>query len=92
MNGIKNWKINNLNGGACNAMHNDFVVATFENKLECIKVIDKANGVNSVNLEWYAVPPYKESENWSILNEKGEFVATFVYKKDCLDVIKLVSV
>lgn len=39
--------------------------------------------------EWYAVPPYKVSENWKILNERGEIVAWFENKEDCIFAVKL---
>ena len=38
--------------------------------------------------EWFAVPPYK-NEGWQILNSKGELVATFEEKEDCLAVVEL---
>lgn len=38
--------------------------------------------------EWYAIPPYR-NEGWQILNSKGEFVATFEEKEECLAVIEL---
>ena len=39
--------------------------------------------------EWYAVPPYKISENWKILNERGEIVAWFETREDCILAVKL---
>ena len=38
--------------------------------------------------EWYAIPPYK-NEGWRIFNEKGESLATFETKEDCLLAVKL---
>ena len=38
--------------------------------------------------EWYAIPPYK-NEGWRIFNEKGESLATFERKEDCLLAVKL---
>lgn len=42
------------------------------------------------NMEWYAVPPYK-NEGWKIFNEKGELVATFENKDECLLVVKTMN-
>lgn len=40
--------------------------------------------------EWYAIPPYEVSnESWKIVNEKGELVATFETKEDCIFAVKL---
>lgn len=40
--------------------------------------------------EWYAIPPYEVSnESWRIFNEKGELIATFETKEDCLLTVKL---
>ena len=40
--------------------------------------------------EWYAIPPYDVSnDGWRIFNEKGEFVATFEEKEECLLAVKL---
>jgi len=91
MNNIKDWKPQDLSGGACNAIQGGYVVSTFESRSEFDEVVNKANGMGSVSFEWYAIPPYKDGEKWSILNEKGEFVASFTFKAQCLDVIKLVS-
>ena len=38
--------------------------------------------------EWYAIPPYT-NEGWRIFNEKGELVAIFETKEDCLLAVKL---
>ena len=38
--------------------------------------------------EWYAIPPCA-NEGWCIFNEKGELVATFEMKEDCLFAVKL---
>ena len=38
--------------------------------------------------EWYAIPPYK-NEGWRIFNEKGESLATFERKEDCILAVKL---
>lgn len=38
--------------------------------------------------EWYAIPPYK-NEGWRIFNEKGELIATFERKEDCILAVKL---
>lgn len=38
--------------------------------------------------EWYAIPPYK-NEGWRIFNEKGELIATFETKEDCIFAVKL---
>ena len=37
--------------------------------------------------EWFAVPPYK-NEGWQILNSKGEFVAAFEAKEECLKTVE----
>ncbi len=38
--------------------------------------------------EWFAVPPYG-NEGWQILNSKGELVATFEEKEECLKTVEL---
>ena len=38
--------------------------------------------------EWYAISPYK-NEGWRIFNEKGELIATFETKEDCILAVKL---
>ena len=44
----------------------------------------------SIDLEWYAVPPYDTSkESWKIVNENGELIAQFERKEDCLLAVKL---
>lgn len=61
---------------------------TFQNTIDLVK-----NMISTTveKLEWYAVPPYKKNESWIIVNEKGELVATFETKEDCLATIKLIK-
>jgi transcription antitermination factor NusG len=39
--------------------------------------------------EWYAVPPYKKVENWKIVDNIGQYVASFEMKEHCIEVVKL---
>lgn len=41
-----------------------------------------------MELKWYAIPPYK-NEGWQIMNEKGELVATFEDKNECIKSVEL---
>ncbi len=41
-------------------------------------------------MTWYPVPPYR-SEGWKVLNEKGELVATFETKNDCVRACEAVN-
>jgi len=38
--------------------------------------------------KWYAVPPYK-GEGWKVLNNNGEYVATFEEGDECEKVVEL---
>lgn len=40
-------------------------------------------------LKWYAVPPYQNTEQWKIVNEDGEYVASFEMKEVCELVVKM---
>lgn len=40
---------------------------------------------------WYPVPPYKKNENWMILNECGELIATFEEKNECIEAANAVN-
>lgn len=42
-------------------------------------------------VEWYAIPPYMKGENWKIVNQFGELVATFELKSDCLKAVEAVN-
>ena len=33
---------------------------------------------------WFAVPPYEDFKQWIIVNDKGELVATFESKDECI--------
>lgn len=41
--------------------------------------------------EWYAVPPYSKTGMWQIYNDKGEYVASFETKEDCLKTVNAVT-
>ena len=40
--------------------------------------------------EWYVVPPYG-NEGWHVLNERGELVATFETKEECIKAVNAVN-
>ena len=41
------------------------------------------------NAQWFAVPPYKTTDSWQIVNLKGEAVAFFEDKDDCIECVKV---
>lgn len=49
------------------------------------------NGKKLINNNWYAIPPYKKGENWTILNEQGELIATFERREDCVMTAEVMS-
>jgi len=48
---------------------------------------------NDINKSyWYAVPPYDDKrDQWKILNECAELVATFEERDECLEAVNAVN-
>jgi hypothetical protein len=40
---------------------------------------------------WYPVPPYGKGECWTACNDKGEAIAHFEYKEDCIKACEAVN-